>query len=58
MKTYTITTQSGRTLTYEAETQAGALRKHTESVPGEGVLGIVEASAYNAHANTLASYAE
>ena len=40
MKTYTITTGSGRTLTFDAETQADALRAFTQAYPGESVQGI------------------
>lgn len=58
MKTYTITTAYGSTLTYQAHTQAEALRLHSQARPAEGVTGITETATYKANADTLASYGE
>lgn len=58
MKTYTVTTSYGNTLSYQAGTQAEAIRLHTAARPSEGITGITEESTYKAHADTLASYAE
>lgn len=57
MKTYTITTESG-VFTYQAETQAGALRQHTQSRPETGVLGVTESVAYRAQSDVVDSLAD
>lgn len=57
MKTFTISTESGA-FTYQADTQADALRLHTQANPGAGVLGISESSTYRAHADVLDSFAD
>lgn len=58
MKTFTITDASGRTQSYEGETQASALRQHTERFPGVAVLGITETADYQARADTIAAYGD
>ena len=58
MKTFTIRTETVGTKTYEAETQAEAIRKHSQAFPSAGIIGIVETSNYRAHEDALDSLAE
>lgn len=57
MRAYTVTTETG-TFTYEAGTQAEALRAHRQARPGTGVLGVVESATYRAQASGFEAQAE